>query len=242
MKYLVFLLSTIAMLSCKAQQYVAECCNTQPIDTTYLSDIKKELVKQWPNNRIINLVFHGHSVPTGYALGADVKPFESYPQLVFRELKKLYPSAVINIILTSKGGEFSPSGAKRFDADVLPHRPDVLFIDYGVNDKHLKLTDTRAAMDEMIKKALQKNIKVILLTSTPDLRVNILQPGNEIEMVSDQIKQLAAENHVGCADVYNAFKKYASEGNKLSALVYGFNHFNEKGSTIIANQIMPYFK
>ena len=34
--------------------------------STYLSDLKKELQIEWPKNRTINIVFHGHSVPAGY--------------------------------------------------------------------------------------------------------------------------------------------------------------------------------
>ncbi|MEO6149127.1 MAG: SGNH/GDSL hydrolase family protein [Mucilaginibacter sp.] len=233
MKYLFFLLLISAAVSCKAQTIA---------DTGYLHDVKAELRKKWPANRIINLVFHGHSVPSGYALAPEVKPFESYPQLVFRELKKIYPYAVINIILTSKGGEFSTLGAKRFDTDVLPYKPDVLFIDYGTNDRFLKLDDARAAMDEMVKKALQKGIKVILLTATPDTRIDLLKNDTDLDKVSAQLKQIAAANNVGLADVYTAFKQDAAKGNKLSDYIYGFNHFNEKGSTIIISQIMPYFK
>ncbi len=43
---------------------------------------------QWPRNRAINIVFHGHSVPAGYHRTPDVKPFESYPYLVYQALKK----------------------------------------------------------------------------------------------------------------------------------------------------------
>ena len=32
----------------------------------YLQDIKMELKKQWPSNKRIHIVFHGHSVPSGY--------------------------------------------------------------------------------------------------------------------------------------------------------------------------------
>ena len=32
----------------------------------YLKEMKIELKKEWPKNRTINLVFHGHSVPAGY--------------------------------------------------------------------------------------------------------------------------------------------------------------------------------
>ena len=32
----------------------------------YLNDLKREMRKEWPKNRTVNLVFHGHSVPAGY--------------------------------------------------------------------------------------------------------------------------------------------------------------------------------
>jgi hypothetical protein len=56
-----------------------------PID--YLSDIKAELKKEWPNNRTINLVFHGHSVPAGYFKTPAVNTFDSYPFQVLKILK-----------------------------------------------------------------------------------------------------------------------------------------------------------
>jgi len=93
----------------------------------YLSEIKVELNKKWPKNRTINLVFHGHSVPAGYYKTPIVKPFGAYPLMLLKELKELYPYAVISIVNTSIGGESAMSGAKRFYSDVLVHKPDVLF-------------------------------------------------------------------------------------------------------------------
>jgi acyl-CoA thioesterase-1 len=98
--------------------------------SSYLEDIKSELKKEWPGNRTINLVFHGHSVPAGYFKTPLVNTFDSYPFLLLKELKELYPYAVINVICTAIGGENSSEGVKRFESDVLVHKPDVLFIDY----------------------------------------------------------------------------------------------------------------
>jgi lysophospholipase L1-like esterase len=102
----------------------------QPKENTsdYLNDLKIELQKKWPENRTINLVFHGHSVPAGYFKTPIVNTLESYPYLVLQELKAQYPYAVINVINTSIGGEDSKSGAQRFESDVLIHKPDLLFI------------------------------------------------------------------------------------------------------------------
>lgn len=63
-----------------------------------------------------------------------VKTLSAYPYLVLEKLKSNFPYAVINVIITSIGGENSVSRAKRFDNEVLNHQPDVLFIDYAIND------------------------------------------------------------------------------------------------------------
>src|SRR5687768_8867616 len=89
----------------------------------YLAGIKTDLQKKWPGNRIINLVFHGHSVPAGYFKTPDVRTMEAYPQQVLQTLKKNYPLASINVITTAIGGENSTQGLKRFKKTVLNHRP-----------------------------------------------------------------------------------------------------------------------
>jgi len=112
--------------------------------TDYLNDLKIELQKKWPENRTINLVFHGHSVPAGYFKTPIVNTLESYPYLVLQELKAQYPYAVINIINTSIGGEDLKSGAQRFESDVLIHKADVLLIDYALNDRRLEIDSEKS--------------------------------------------------------------------------------------------------
>jgi hypothetical protein len=54
-------------------------------------------------------------------------------------LAERFPHAVINVIVTAIGGENSESGAERFDRDVLSHRPDLVTIDYALNDRAIGL-------------------------------------------------------------------------------------------------------
>jgi lysophospholipase L1-like esterase len=208
----------------------------------YLSDIKTELRKEWPNNRTINLVFHGHSVPAGYFVTPDVNTFDSYPFLLLRELKALYPYAVINVINTAIGGENSISGAKRFESDVLIHKPDVIFIDYALNDRSCGLEKSKEAWESMLRKAIKNNIKVILLTPSPDQRVHILEPNNDIEKHTLQIRDLAKEFGVGLVDSYKIFKQIAFAGDSISDYMSQVNHPNKKGHSLIANEILKYFK
>lgn len=209
---------------------------------TYLDSLKAELRKQWPYNRTINLVFHGHSVPSGYFRTPEVRTFDSYPYLVLRKLKSLYPNAVINVILTSIGGENSVQGAKRFREEVLPHRPDVVFIDYALNDRGPGLGNAKAAWEEMTTEAIENDIKVILLTPSPDQRVDITRPGNELEDFTKMIRALAEKHHVGLADSYGQFRQLALAGEDLKEFMAQVNHPNKKGHGLIAAEIMKYFK
>lgn len=68
-----------------------------------------------------------------------VNTLGAYPHLTLHAIKEHYPYAVVNVITTSIGGEQSEQGEKRFKKEVLTHRPDLLFIDYALNDRSIGL-------------------------------------------------------------------------------------------------------
>ena len=55
---------------------------------TYLEAIRGMLAKQWPDNRTVNLVCHGHSVPAGYFATPFVNTFEAYPCLLYTSCRR----------------------------------------------------------------------------------------------------------------------------------------------------------
>ena len=208
----------------------------------YLSAIKTALGMQWPNNKTINLVFHGHSVPAGYAKTPEVRTFDSYPYQLLAKLKACYPYAVINIIVTAKGGENSLQGAERFKHDVLIHQPDVLFIDYALNDQNIDLAQTKKAWENMIRQATSRHIKVILLTPSPDLRVNFSDSTNVLKKNTDQIIRLANENHIGLINSLTVFNNLFARGDSLKNYMAQVNHPNKRGNELIADEILKWFK
>jgi acyl-CoA thioesterase I len=214
---------------------------TKNTDSNYLAEIKKELVKEWPGNKTINLVFHGHSVPAGYFKTPVVNTLDSYPFQLLKLLKGKYPYAVINIINTSIGGENSVNGQKRFENEVLNHKPDILFIDYALNDRSVGTDEVKKAWEKMIERALQEKIKVILLTPSPDLSVNLSDPNNELEKHANQIKELSKKYNIGLADSYSIFKKIKADCDCVADYMSQINHPNEKGHLLIASEIMKYF-
>lgn len=232
---------SLLLLSTVLLSYQLSERNTIADPAEYLTDLKAELKKEWPKNRTINLVFHGHSVPAGYFKTPVVNTLESYPFQVLKELKSLYPYAAINIINTSIGGENSVSGEKRFKSEVLVHKPDVIFIDYALNDRAIGLDKAEAAWTRMIKASLKKGVKVILLTPSPDQRINILEKDNELEKHARQIIALSKEYSVGLVDSYELFRQKVNSGDSLSVYMSQVNHPNEKGHLLIADEIIKYF-
>jgi hypothetical protein len=84
-------------------------------------------------------------VPAGFWHDHEVHTLESYPYLTLGKLKDQYPYAVINVIVTAIGGENSLKGQKRFETEVLNHKPDVLMIDYALNDRFSDINAVKEA-------------------------------------------------------------------------------------------------
>jgi len=231
MKYILFMFFVIP-LSIMAQTRQSK---------DYLEDICQELQKKWPNNRTINLVFHGHSVPSGYFDTPHVRTMHAYPQQVLQTIKDIYPYAVVNSIITAIGGENAEQGAERFQQDVLCHKPDVLFIDYALNDRSIGLERSRRAWETMITEAQKQDIKVILFTPTPDLAEDILDDNSPLEQYSKQIRDISIEYGAGLVDSYKAFRQKKKEGQEVSEFMSQGNHPNEKGHEVVKELILYYF-
>jgi lysophospholipase L1-like esterase len=181
-------------------------------------------------------------VPAGYFKTPVVNTLASYPYIVLEQIKSKYPFTVVNIINTSIGGENSESGEKRFESQVLNHTPDVLFIDYALNDRRIGLVRAKIAWEKMIRAALDKNIKVILLTPSPDQNVDIKNDQTILDQHARQIIQLSKYFNVGLIDTYGIFKNKIKQGVALVDLMSQVNHPNANGHQLIADEIMKYFK
>ena len=210
--------------------------------STYLNDLKLEMQKEWPKNRTINIVFHGHSVPSGYFKTPQVNTLGAYPNLFLKKLKAIYPLAVVNVIVTAIGGENSVKGAERFERDVLIHKPDLILIDYSLNDRGVGLEKAYLAWNQMIKSAKDKGIKVILLTPSPDQNVNYADTANELRKHAEQVRKLASENQLGLVDSYQAFEFLYPGKEQLIKYMSQVNHPNELGHELIANELIKWFQ
>lgn len=203
-----------------------------------LAPLHAELGKKWPGNRTVNIVFHGHSVPSGYHKTPDVRPFESYPHLVHVALKEKFPNAVLNVIVTAIGGEASPTGAARFSRDVLPHRPDLVLIDYALNDRGIPEQEVEAAWLTMIRAAKEAGVPVVLITPTGDAKADMTNPEDPLTQRTALIRKIAAAEKVILADVSAAWIAELAKGTPQDEFLSQVNHPNLRGHQLAADVIV----
>lgn len=203
-------------------------------DLSPLADLMKTA---WPKNRTIQVVFHGHSVPAGFHKTPEVKTFESYPHLVHLKLKEQYPKAVINVITTAIGGENSVSGAARFERDVMSLKPDIIFIDYALNDRGQPLDKVEKAWLEMVTAAKKAKVPVVLLTPTGDSSAKLNNPNDALHQRAALIRKVADEQEVLLADVFAAWVAEVEKGTPQTELLSQGNHPNLKGHALAAETI-----
>jgi lysophospholipase L1-like esterase len=221
----------------------ASClCTQAAAPAGYLDPLIAAMQVEWPRNETLHFVAHGHSVPAGYFKTPDVRTFDSYPHLFHAGLKQRFPHAVLNMIVTAKGGEDSQAGAARFDRDVLALQPRLVTIDYGLNDRGIGLDRARANWSAMIRKCIDRDVKLILLTPTGDSRVaNFLDDTELLSRHAAQIRELADEFRLPLVDSHRIFREHIRNGGAINDLLSQVNHPNRAGHERIAVEMLRCF-
>ncbi|WP_235033451.1 SGNH/GDSL hydrolase family protein [Rubripirellula obstinata] len=235
------LLAWIAVPAASADD-VGMPSSAKSIQQQSFDELKQQMKLTWPKNRLVRFVFHGHSVPAGYFRTPTIQRFDSYPILFHQALCKQYPTAVIDVCTTAIGGENSRPGSKRFADDVLTLKPDVVFIDYCLNDRGIGVEAAETHWRTMIQQALQAEVKVVLLTPTPDSHEDITDPNTKLAKHAESVRKLGKEFGVPVVDSYAAFQKRVAGGANVKTFLSQANHPNRKGHQVVADLILALFK
>ena len=129
----------------------------QPLTHTYTClTQKKEL----------NVVYFGGSVTAGY--GSNDGSKYSWRALSGKWLQDNFPQAKINLMNTAIGANGTFLGTYRVQRDVIALKPDLLFLEYAINDRYGAFDEDTAALQcetivREVKQALPKCDIVMLL-------------------------------------------------------------------------------
>ena len=162
--------------------------------------------------------------------------------MLYRIIKERFPFAVTNVIVTAIGGDSAVKGEIRFKNDVLTHRPDVLTLDYSLNDRAIGLEPSYIAWEKMIISALEEDIKVILCTPTWDNSFYVQnEKWEQLVQHADQVRKLANQYNIGLADSFAAFERNIVQISDLSKYLSHVNHPTQSGHQLVAEEIAKYF-
>ncbi len=210
------------------------------------------------NNRPVTIGFIGDSVTNGCfevmpsinedgTEGIDVvfDAENAYPAKLKKILTTLYPKAQINVVNAGISGDDAPSGLVRIERDLLPYRPDLTVVCFGLNDSCYgaeKLEKYRTALTAIIEKIKASGSEVILMTPQPICtRVHTQLRGDALRKFGAQLtenfksglfakymdtaREVAAECGVVVCDCYARWMKLYEGGVDITDLLCNYlNH------------------
>lgn len=188
--------------------------------------------------------------------------FPVYGSLLESELTRRY-GAPVKVINAGVKGNTTEAAAKRFDADVIAHRPDLVVIQFGINDAttdvwkippatepRVRLRQFSGNLKNFVQALQRENVAVVLMTPnplqwTPRLVELYGKPPYDVsdpdglnlnlKTYADEIRRLGAECGVPVVDVMAAHR------NRLPTdppwLSDGM-HPNQPGHEIVAERLV----
>ena len=182
------------------------------------------------------IVCFGDSITAGYAVR------RGFPSFLLESLRQRFPDSKIEMINSGISGDTSKDGLSRLDWAVLSYEPDLVTINFGINDCVLGLSLEEFEMNlvEMVRRIRAgPDSEILLLSSQP------LESPPYDQRVLDYyqtVERVAKEMNVGFVDVYGAWMKRVRAGMPLDSLILpGLDHPNEAGYRIIAEELMSLF-
>lgn len=185
----------------------------------------------------VTIVAFGDSITAGYAVR------KGFPAFWKEMLAQLYPDVRIEMINSGVSGDTTMDVLARLDWAVLSYEPDLVTINFGINDcvYGLGLEEFEANLVEMIRRIRAGPASEILLLSSQPLET---PPYDRLVLDYYQaIERVAKEMDVGFVDVYGAWMDRVKAGTPLGSLIIpGLDHPNEAGYKIIAEELMKLFE
>ncbi len=157
----------------------------------------------------LSVVFFGGSLTWG-AQATDPQR-TSYRALVSERLRATYPKAHFECWDAAIGGTGSQLGAFRLERDVLAHKPDLVFLDFTINDDAYATPNANrlASYESLVRRMVQAGIPVVqvILPAKADVLPN--PPARPLD---EKHKEIGAAYHLAIADAVTLVKQKVAAG------------------------------
>ncbi|MBE6889451.1 MAG: SGNH/GDSL hydrolase family protein [Ruminococcaceae bacterium] len=131
----------------------------------------------------VTVAYLGGSITQGSSAGGGL----CYADLTTKWLQEKYPDAKINHVNAGIGATGSYIGIHRADRDVLQHDPDLVFVDFSVNDTSDRMKINKSAYEGLIRKlwSHESAPAIICLAMTQENGTSVQTEHNEIAVKYD---------------------------------------------------------
>jgi acyl-CoA thioesterase-1 len=189
--------------------------------------------------------------------GQHIDPELRWTTLVERRLADCF-AGMVEVHNRGVSGETTRMGLERFPQDVQELEPDLVTLQFGLNDCNCWETDRglprvserafQANLSEMIARVRRFGARrIILSTNHPTVRFAPMPSGEEYESAnarySELVREVSEEEKVGLCDIRRAFEAFSTE--ELEALLLPYPdqlHLGPAGNEVYADAIWPFVK
>lgn len=208
-------------------------------------------------------------VTFGDSTTATRGPLVVYSMILQKELPQ--QGLPVKVINAGIGGNTTQNAIARFEKDVLAKQPDLVVIQFGINDSAVDVwkdppaTKSRVSQKQyeanlrsLIDRLQKQQIKVILMTPNslrwiPRIKKLYGKPPYDpddplgfnlyLKSYAQAVREIAKEKQVPLVDIYAAFEKYAEkEGQSAQDLLLDGIHPNTAGQQMVADLLIPQIK
>jgi acyl-CoA thioesterase-1 len=195
------------------------------------------IIEDLRNGCEVIIVCFGDSITAGYGVS------KGFPHYWKEMIERNYPDARIEIINSGISGDTTMDGLARLDSDVLSYDPDLVTVNFGINDAvmGLDIEEFKKNQERIVSGILKGSGSEVLLLSSQPLESPYYD--RLVIRYYRAIAEVAKKMNVGFLNVCETWIKRTQQGIPLSSLILpGLDHPNEEGYKIIAEELMKLFQ
>jgi len=204
------------------------------------------------DDRYVRVVCMGDSV----TFGQHISPTKRWTTHLEHRLHQRFGASKVDVINRGVSGETTRMGLERFPASVQNEEPDVVTIQFGMNDcncwqtdhglPRVRVTAFRENLIEMVERSRKFGAReVILATNHRTQRLSPMVSGEVYEEAngrySEVIREVAHRTESQLCDIQGAFAELGDR--ELTSMLLpapDLLHLSEEGNLFYANVISPY--